>query len=224
MLVIHRASPVDGPIDGEDQEQGGEGDDGLPQGEAGGEPDILPSRQEVDQDAQAPRAQKRPDGDQEGAERPRREHILPDDGGDEGNDGEGEGVEPLKRPPDQDVAEETHDQGENGPPAGPLVHGLHGRQDGVEERGQPPDADPSPSSTKDKSAASEFCIILLNFLPEWHGSDPLQAQKKIGDLCRFGENNGRFGLFCEKNFVVVNDFGYFRKYFERRFVKYGSYD
>lgn len=141
MLVIHRASPVDGPIDGEDQEQGGEGDDGLPQGEAGGEPDILPSRQEVDQDAQAPRAQKRPDGDQEGAERPRREHILPDDGGDEGNDGEGEGVEPLKRPPDQDVAEETHDQGENGPPAGPLVHGLHGRQDGVEERGQPPDAD-----------------------------------------------------------------------------------
>lgn len=29
-LVIHRASPVDGPIDGEDQEQGGEGDDGLP--------------------------------------------------------------------------------------------------------------------------------------------------------------------------------------------------
>lgn len=46
----------------------------------------------------------------------------------------------------------------------------------------------------------------------------------LGDLCRFGENNGRFGLFCEKNFVVVNDFGYFRKYFERRFVKYGSYD
>ena len=57
--------------------------------------------------------------------------------------------------------------------------------------------------------------ISVNFPP---------PQKKIGDFCRFGENNGRFGLFCEKNFVVVNDFGYFRKYFERRFVKYGSYD
>lgn len=35
-----------------------------------------------------------------------------------------------------------------------------------------------PSSTKDKPAALEFCTILLNFLPEWHGSDPLQVLRK----------------------------------------------